>query len=40
MAKHRIALLPGDGIGTEVVNESVRMLKALSKIERGLKFEF
>lgn len=40
MAKHRIALLPGDGIGTEVVNESVRMLKALSKIERRLKFEF
>jgi tartrate dehydrogenase/decarboxylase/D-malate dehydrogenase len=40
MAKHRIALLPGDGIGGEVVNEAVRMLKALTKIERGLKLEF
>ena len=31
MAKHRIALLPGDGIGGEVVNEAVRMLKTLTK---------
>ncbi|MDP6366100.1 MAG: isocitrate/isopropylmalate family dehydrogenase [Nitrospinota bacterium] len=40
MARHNIALLPGDGIGGEVVNEGVRALKALSKLERGLRFDF
>jgi tartrate dehydrogenase/decarboxylase/D-malate dehydrogenase len=40
MAKHSIALLPGDGIGTEVVAEGVRVLKALAKLERGLSFSF
>lgn len=40
MAKHRVALLPGDGIGTEVVAEGVRVLKALANLERGLRFEF
>jgi len=40
MARHKIALLPGDGIGTEVVNEGVRVLKALSKQRRGLRFVF
>lgn len=40
MAKHRVALLPGDGIGIEVVAEGVKVLKALSKLERGLDFAF
>ncbi|HBK78543.1 MAG TPA: tartrate dehydrogenase [Nitrospinae bacterium] len=40
MASHKIALLPGDGIGTEVVNEGVRVLKALAKRQRGLRFDF
>ncbi len=40
MARHRVALLPGDGIGTEVVAEGVRVLKTLSRLERGLGFEF
>ncbi|MDA0999535.1 MAG: tartrate dehydrogenase [bacterium] len=40
MATHRIALIPGDGIGTEVVNEGVRVLRALEKKERSLRFSF
>ena len=28
MAKHRIAVIPGDGIGKEVVPEGVRVLEA------------
>ncbi|HYO83278.1 MAG TPA: isocitrate/isopropylmalate dehydrogenase family protein [Bryobacteraceae bacterium] len=36
MKRFRIALLPGDGIGPEVVSEAVRCLKALGTIE----FEF
>ena len=31
MAKHRIAVIPGDGIGKEVVPEGLRVLEAASK---------
>jgi 3-isopropylmalate dehydrogenase len=39
MASHRIALLPGDGIGPEVTAEAVRVLEAVGK-RGGIGFEF
>ena len=37
MKKYRIALLPGDGIGHEVIPQAVRVLKAAAQ---GFEFEF
>jgi 3-isopropylmalate dehydrogenase len=39
MASHRIAVLPGDGIGTEVTAEAVRVLDVVAK-ESGVGLEF
>lgn len=36
MATHRIAVIPGDGIGKEVTAEGVRVLRALERLEPGL----
>lgn len=36
---YKIAVLPGDGTGTEVVNEGLKVLKALEE-KKGLKFEY
>jgi len=38
MASHRIAVLPGDGIGVEVIREAVRVLQAVGK-GAGVAFE-
>jgi len=40
MAKHRIAVVPGDGIGPEVIDAGVRVLETLGEREPGLAFEF
>jgi 3-isopropylmalate dehydrogenase len=37
---YRIALLPGDGIGPEVVNEAVKVLRAVESSLPGASFEF
>jgi len=37
---HRIAVIPGDGIGTEVISEGVKCLKTLSEIFKNLQFQF
>jgi len=37
---HQIAVIPGDGIGKEVVSEGIKCLKALSKIFENIEFEF
>jgi tartrate dehydrogenase/decarboxylase/D-malate dehydrogenase len=37
---HRIAVIPGDGIGKEVVSEGLKCLNALSEIFEGIPFEF
>jgi tartrate dehydrogenase/decarboxylase/D-malate dehydrogenase len=37
---HRIALIPGDGIGSEVIAEGVKCLTALSEITEAVQFEF
>ncbi len=38
-SKHRIAVMPGDGIGKEVVPEGLRVLEAVAR-EFGVEFEF
>ena len=40
MGLHRIAVIPGDGIGREVIAEGVRCLVTLSEIFGNVKFEF
>ena len=40
MASYRIAVLPGDGVGQEVIPEAVRVLQAVAKgTGVGLEFE-
>ena len=38
--KHKIAVIPGDGIGKEVVDEGIKALKACAEIVDELEFEF
>ena len=40
MKTHRIALIPGDGIGKEVVPAGRQVLEALARRHRGFAFEF
>jgi len=37
---YRIAVIPGDGIGKEVISEGIKCLKVLSEITENLRFEF
>jgi len=37
---HRIAVIPGDGIGKEVISEGIKCLKTLSEIFEDLQFQF
>ncbi len=37
---YKIAVIPGDGIGTEVIDSGVEVLKALSKSVQNLPIEF
>jgi tartrate dehydrogenase/decarboxylase/D-malate dehydrogenase len=37
---HRIVVIPGDGIGKEVISEGVKCLNALSEITENVQFEF
>jgi isocitrate/isopropylmalate dehydrogenase len=38
--KYKISVVPGDGIGPEVVREGIKVLEALAEVESGLDFEF
>ena len=40
MKKLKIALIPGDGIGPEVVAEGVKVLKAIEELDEKLSFSF
>ncbi|MEC5423252.1 tartrate dehydrogenase [Virgibacillus sp. C22-A2] len=40
MKKKKIALIPGDGIGPEVISEGVKVLKAIEQVDANLSFEF
>ena len=37
---HRIAVIPGDGIGREVISEGIKCLNAVSEIIENIRFEF
>src|SRR5438270_13997785 len=39
MRHHQIAVLPGDGIGPEVITESVQTLTALAELQGGFRLE-
>lgn len=38
--KYKIVVLPGDGIGQEVVPQALKALKAVEEINKGINFEF
>jgi len=40
MGKHRVAVIPGDGIGPEVVEATLHVLEALQDAVKGLELEF
>lgn len=40
MRKYKIAVIPGDGIGPEVMAESVRVLKRVAELDGSFEFEF
>ncbi|WP_368383466.1 tartrate dehydrogenase [[Clostridium] symbiosum] len=40
MDVHKIAVIPGDGVGTEVIREGVRVLEEAARLDGGFRFEF
>lgn len=40
MSHHRIAVIPGDGIGAEVIAEGLKVLRTLEQVVSNLSFEF
>ena len=37
---YRIAVIPGDGIGPEVIAEGVRILQRVAELDGGFSFDF
>ncbi|PKR78175.1 tartrate dehydrogenase [Halalkalibacillus sediminis] len=40
MNKKKIALIPGDGIGQEVIKQGVKVLKTVESLDENIEFEF
>ena len=40
MNKHKIALIPGDGVGPEVIAEGVKVLKKVAELDGSFSFDF
>ena len=40
MKVHKIAVIPGDGIGPEVLEEGIKILKKTACLDGGFSFEF
>ena len=40
MQKHKIAVIAGDGIGPEVINEGIKVLNSVAKLDGTFEFEF
>ena len=40
MKVYKIAVIPGDGIGTEVVTEGVKVLERVAELDGRFRFEF
>ena len=37
---HKVAVIPGDGIGPEVLREGVKVLNAVAEADGGFRFDF
>ena len=40
MQVHKIAVIPGDGIGPEVISEGCKVLERVARLDGGFRFEF
>ena len=40
MLKHKIAVIAGDGIGPEVINEGIKVLNEAARLDKGFEFGF
>lgn len=40
MVQHRVAVIPGDGIGSEVLAEGVKILNRVAELDGGFQFDF
>lgn len=40
MNSHKIAVIAGDGIGPEVIDEGIKVLKEVSRLDGGFEFDF
>lgn len=40
MEHYKIAVIPGDGVGPEVMDEAVKVLRAVSELDGGFAFDF
>lgn len=40
MNPYKIAVIAGDGIGAEVINEGIKVMKRVSELDGRLSFEF
>lgn len=40
MNTHKIAVVAGDGIGPEVINEGMKVLKKVAELDKTFDFEF
>ena len=40
MTTHKIAVIAGDGIGPEVIEEGVKVLNEAARLDGSFKFEF
>lgn len=40
MRKHKIAVIPGDGIGVDVINEGLKILETAKELHGGFDFEY
>ena len=40
MNTHKVAVIAGDGIGPEVIQEGIKVLDAVAKLDGGFRFEF
>ena len=40
MVQHRVAVIPGDGIGPEVLAEGVKVLNKVAELDGGFEFDF
>ncbi|GIN19813.1 tartrate dehydrogenase [Siminovitchia fordii] len=40
MKTYKIAVIPGDGIGPEVINEGIKVLNKISELDTNFKFDF